>query len=132
MEMGQVLINMAKNKLPVALTPKISEEKLLGMIIESWKLSSTQDLMLARKMVSCWKKMERVEEMLSKLDLYFERFDSKGNLSGVQINELAKYLQTLEADFRSYYKTLNNNQPKTQEDQIQDFQDFLRNAKPVK
>ena len=119
----------AKGKLASEDVKTFSE--IVSALVDSWNITKPPDLMIANRMVSTWMKMRRVEDLMSKYDLFFEQTDSHGNLVGININQLAYYLKSLESDFRSYYKVLQSNCGKATDDAVQDFHDFL-NAKPVK
>jgi hypothetical protein len=83
--------------------------KIIGAVIAQWGLTRPVDVMSANRMVSTWMKMRYIEECLLKYGMFFEQNDQDGKLVSIKVNELSYYLKQLEADFRSYYRLLAQN-----------------------
>ena len=103
-------------------------KEIVNALVADWKIKKTPELMMVNRMVSTWMKMKRVEELMKDYDLFFEKRDETGKLVGVNMNQLAFYLKSLESDFRNYYKALTAGKSVTTEEK--DFHDFI-NVKAV-
>ena len=98
-------------------------KEIVTALVKDWKITKTPELMMVNRMVSTWMKMQRVEELMKEYDLFFEKRDEHGTLVGINMNQLAFYLKSLESDFRNYYKALTSGKSvKTEE---KDFHDFI-------
>ena len=117
-------LTKAGGKLPSQ--DKKTYTELVNALIADWKIKKTPELMMVNRMVSTWMKMSRVEELMKEYDLFFERRDEHGTLIGVQMNQLAFYLKSLESDFRNYYKALTAGKSIVTEEK--DFHDFINMA----
>lgn len=106
-------------------------KEVVSSLILSWNIQRPQEIMLVNRMVATWMKMKKVEDMMTHYDLFFEKRNEKGDLIGVDINQMAYYLSKLESDFRAYYRTLQGKMPKV-DNEVKDFHDLLKSAKPVK
>ena len=95
---------------------------IVGRLIDTWGITKAPEVMLVNRMVSTWMKMRRVEVLMGQYDLFFEQRDKSGVLTGVNMNQLAYYLKSLESDFRAYYRLLAQ---KKGGDVPKDFHDFL-------
>lgn len=94
--------------------------ELVGILIDNWKIKRPQEIMLVNRMVSTWMRIRKVEETLSRHHLFFEQKDEHGGLKGCTMNQMAYYLQSLDKEFRGYYKTLQGRTLGVP-DKVQDF-----------
>lgn len=79
---------------------------VVGTLIKTFGVSHPQEVMLVNRLVATWMKILRVEELMGKYDLFFEQRNPDGEVTKIEVNQLAYYLSKLEADFRGYYRTL--------------------------
>ena len=107
-------------------------KEIVTALIDDWKLSKPKDVMMVNRMVSVWMKMRRVEKMLTEVDLYFEHRNKHGEINNVTINSLANYLNSLDSQFRSYYKTLEMARGGQESEGPKDFYDYINEIKDAK
>ena len=105
-------------------------KEIVKALISDWKIDKVPEIMMVNRMVSTWMKMRRVEELMLDYDLFYEKRDNDGNLIGVNMNQLAFYLKSLESDFRNYYKALTSGKSVNTEEKT-DFHDFIKEVKVV-
>jgi hypothetical protein len=118
-----VALMACDGKLP-SIDPK-THSTLVTALIDSWNISKAPDIMMVNRMVGTWMKMRRVEYLLGKYDLFFERRNDKGELIGIKMNEAAFYLKSLESDFRAYYKALDSRRGAGIQQKNTDFLEFI-------
>jgi hypothetical protein len=121
-------LSKAEGKLPSEDTDKF--EEIMGLLIANWHIERPQEIMLVNRMVSTWMKMRKVESLIAKYDLYFEKTDKDGKVVGIDMNQLAYYLRVLESDFRNYYKVLQSRESGVPT-KVQDFGSYLQDLKKV-
>lgn len=107
-------------------------ETIVTKLIDTWKITRPPEIMLANRMAATFMKMRRVEYLMTKYDLFFEKKNDDGSLRGIEVNGLAYYLKALEADFRNYYKVLQGNRGISEDKGPQNFIDLLKTVKDVK
>jgi len=100
-------------------------QEIVKGLIDNWSISRPQEVMLVNRMVSTWMKMRRVEELMSTYDLFFEQRDDKGNLNGINMNQLVFYLSKLDSDFRGYYRLLQGKRKVDGDNGPADFLEFI-------
>lgn len=105
---------------------------IFNKITQELKISSDQPvkLMLAQRMTSVWFRMAEVEKQIASYGMSFEERTDKGELIGVKVNELNYLLKQLDAEFRSFYRILNQKWANNTEKE-NDFLSALANAKEV-
>lgn len=84
-------------------------KQLLNCVIKQWSLTRPVDLMTANRMVTVWMRMRYVEDCIHRYGMFFEDKDDKGTTTNIRMNQLSFFLKQLEADFRSYYRLLSQN-----------------------
>jgi len=127
MAKAKVKTNKEKYMQPILNKITPTERKKFGTLVEglmaSLRVVEPADVMLVNRMATCWLRMKRVEDFLSKYPMFFEQRTSDGTLKGVKTNEGLILLRQYEKDFQSYYRILKQKYRDLPEDK--NFEDYL-------
>jgi len=119
-------------KKPSASEDPVEHRDVLNKILKEMAIKNPVKIAMAGRMVTVWQRINYIDECIKEQGLHFRKFNEDGELIGVNVNQLAFYQKQLEAEFRSYYRILNQKWNQKKEESADSFLSLLENAKKVK